>query len=121
MADPTSAVIGACASLLTSVCIASVLGVDEQAILWAFFGACIGLALAPGQSFARAIGVFVFVTLGCSLGGTLLSHAYHADDRIWRNGYAFALAMGFHPLSATALRLLEPVISAAAERFGVRK
>lgn len=120
MPDLTTAAIGACATWATSACIASVLGIDQQAILWAFFGACIGLAFAPGASFAKTLAVFVFVTLACALLGTVGSHAWHKDDPLWRNGYACVLAMVFHPALAALLIVVPSFIKGWGSRAGAR-
>lgn len=122
MAEPTatSVAIAACATYLTSSCIAYTLGLDQQAILWSFFGACIGLTVAPGASFAKALGVFVFVTLACALGGTVIAHAWHKDDALWRNGWACTLAIGFHPIVATAVNQIPLLVKAWAAKFGAR-
>ena len=120
MGDLTTAAIGACASWITSACLASVLGIDQQAILWAFFGACIGLSIAPGASFGKAIAAFVFVILACALGGTIASHQWHKDDPLWRNGYACMLAIGFHPIVSHAINKAQAIMNGWATKAGAR-
>lgn len=121
MTEPTATLVGVCLSWFSSACIAAVLGIDQQAILWAFFGACIGLSIAPGASFLKALLVFVFVTLACALGGTVASHAWHRDDPLWRNGYACVLAICFHPIVATGVNQIPLLVKAWAQRFGARQ
>lgn len=120
VADMTTVAIGACAAWASSACIASVLGIDQQVILWSFFGACIGLALAPGASFGKTLAVFVFVTLACALGGTLLSHVWHKDDPLWRNGLGCVLAMVFHPALSAFINVVPSLIRGLAAKAGAR-
>lgn len=90
----------------------SVVGVEPQALVWGFVGAVFGLTFAPASGRARAALVFVAVAFAAALLGTWAADFWHTGSRIARNGWAMALAAGFHPLLAAFVQAVPAMFQA---------
>ena len=119
-ADITSVAASATAAGTMALTMAMI-GVEPQALFWAFVGAGIGLSWSAATGRARAAAVFVFVVLGAALAGTWAAQLHFAGGAIARNGLACAFAVVAHPALAAFIKQLDPLAQGLADKLGARR
>lgn len=118
MADITTQAAGAAAAGVGSVII-SLIGVEPQALIWAFVGASIGLSI-PGQTGRwRAILLFVPVVLSGALVGSWGSAQFFGGAVFARNVGALAAGILFHPCVSWAVAATPRALDGVLRRLGV--
>lgn len=110
MTEPTTSTLGAACSASIVACSTALVGLHPHALLFAFFGAALGLGFATQATRWRAMVVFVCVTFGAAMLGTwagsLLSPSSIVDD----TALVFLIGLAFHPLATALVDRLPQVI-----------
>lgn len=119
-ADATSTAASAAASGIGAATVA-LIGVDLQALFWAFVGSGVGVSISKPAGRTRALLVFAFVVMGSALLGTWAAHWQFGSEPTARNAISLVLGIFFHPLLAAALAQIEPLLRGWADRIGARR
>lgn len=118
MADLTTQTASATAAGVGAAVVA-VIGIDPQALLWAFVGGSIGITFAAPAGRWRAAVVFVAVVFSCAQLGSWMAWHLFGDDRLARNGCPLLLGMAFHPLLSASVAAIPGIVKGALRRIGV--
>lgn len=119
-ADLTATTAAAASAGVASVTVA-LLGVEPQALFYAFCGSGIGLSWAASAGRFRALAVFIFTTVGAAMFGTWASAELWAGAAVARNAMSFLLGVVAHPLIGAVITQLEPVARGLADKLGAKR
>lgn len=119
-ADLTANTAAAASAGVASLTVA-LLGVEPQALFYAFCGSGLGLSWAASAGRFRALAVFAFTTLGAAMFGTWAAQEMWAGAVVARDGMSFLLGVVAHPLIAAVIGQLEPVARGLADKLGAKR
>lgn len=112
MADfTTSALEATAAAIVTATLAAS--GVEPQALVYAGFGATIGMGATPPAGRLRAVCMFAAITLLCAALGTFVEHHWYPGERSMRNFMAGVSAALAYPVLGAVMANVPPFIAEA--------
>lgn len=114
MSEPASAAIGAA----LGVSVMAALGIEPAPLFGALVGSCIGLNFAAPSGRARAVVVFLAVTLCCALFGSWLAARYLGGDPASKSVAGAGLGIWFHPTLNLAIDRLPRALDAWLRRIG---
>jgi hypothetical protein len=118
MASMTATVAGSAAAGAGAALVAQ-LGLEPQAMFWAFIGAGLGATFAKEAPKFRAALVFSCVVFASSLFGAYASLRWGDGTQIEKNAIACTVALFFHPAVTAIVEALPSLLSGLASRLGI--
>lgn len=114
MADFTQTATEATAAAIVAGMLATA-GVEPQALIYAGFGATLGMGATPPAGRMRTVCMFVAVALMCAALGTFIEHHYYPGERAVRNFTAGISAALAYPVLGAIMANVPPFIANALD------